>query len=46
MKFSDKLAQFRKAYILSQKQLTNKLDVSRQLVSKLESGDTILICQK
>lgn len=40
MKFSDKLAQLRKANNLSQKQLTDKLDVSRQSVSKWESGDT------
>lgn len=46
MKFSDKLAQLRKANILSQKQLTNKLDVSRQSVSKWESGDTYLDMSK
>lgn len=40
MKFSDKLAQLRKASNLSQEQLADKLDVSRQSVSKWESGDT------
>lgn len=40
MKFSDKLAQLRKANNLSQEQLADKLDVSRQSVSKWESGDT------
>ena len=40
MKFSDKLAQLRKVNNLSQEQLAEKLDVSRQSVSKWESGDT------
>lgn len=40
MKFCDKLAQLRKASNLSQEQLADKLDVSRQSVSKWESGDT------
>lgn len=40
MKFSDKLASLRKANNLSQEQLADKLDVSRQSVSKWESGDT------
>lgn len=40
MKFCDKLAQLRKANNLSQEQLADKLDVSRQSVSKWESGDT------
>lgn len=40
MKFADKLAQLRKANNLSQEQLADKLDVSRQSISKWESGDT------
>lgn len=40
MKFADKLANLRKANNLSQEQLADKLDVSRQSVSKWESGDT------
>lgn len=40
MKFADKLANLRKANNLSQEQLAEKLDVSRQSVSKWESGDT------
>ena len=40
MKFCDKLANLRKANNLSQEQLAEKLDVSRQSVSKWESGDT------
>lgn len=40
MKFSDKLAKLRKANNLSQEQLADKLDISRQSVSKWESGDT------
>lgn len=40
MKFSDKFAQLRKANNLSQEQLADKLNVSRQSVSKWEPGDT------
>lgn len=40
MKFCDKLAQLRKANNLSQEQLAEKLNVSRQSISKWESGDT------
>jgi len=40
MKFSDKLASLRKRNNLSQEQLAEKLDVSRQAVSKWESGDS------
>lgn len=40
MKFSDKLANLRKANNLSQEQLAEKLNVSRQSVSKWELGDT------
>lgn len=40
MKFCDKLATLRKANNLSQEQLADKLNVSRQSVSKWESGDT------
>lgn len=40
MKFSDKLAQLRKANNLSQEQLAEKLNISRQSISKWESGDT------
>ena len=40
MKFADKLASLRKANNLSQEQLADKLDVSRQSISKWESGDT------
>lgn len=40
MKFCDKLAQLRKANNLSQEQLADRLNVSRQSVSKWESGDT------
>ena len=40
MKFSDKLANLRKANNLSQEQLADELNVSRQSVSKWESGDT------
>ena len=40
MKFSDKLANLRKVNNLSQEQLADKLNVSRQSVSKWESGDT------
>lgn len=40
MKFADKLANLRKANNLSQEQLADKLNVSRQSISKWESGDT------
>ena len=40
MKFSEKLIKLRKENKLSQEQLANKLDVSRQSVSKWESGQT------
>lgn len=40
MKFSEKLQKLRKENNLSQEQLADKLDVSRQSVSKWESGQT------
>ena len=40
MKFSEKLQKLRKDNNLSQEQLADKLDVSRQSVSKWESGQT------
>jgi transcriptional regulator with XRE-family HTH domain len=40
MKFSEKLQRLRKENNLSQEQLADKLDVSRQSVSKWESGQT------
>jgi len=40
MKFSDKLAKMRKANNLSQEQLADQLGVTRQSVSKWESGDS------
>lgn len=40
MKFSEKLQKLRKENKLSQEQLADKLDVSRQAVSKWESGQT------
>ena len=40
MKFAEKLSSLRKANNLSQEQLADKLNVSRQSVSKWESGDT------
>lgn len=40
MRFSDKLANLRKTNNLSQEQLADKLNVSRQSISKWESGDT------
>ena len=40
MKFSEKLIKLRKENKLSQEQLANMLDVSRQSVSKWESGQT------
>ncbi|MBQ7104485.1 MAG: helix-turn-helix domain-containing protein [Bacilli bacterium] len=40
MKFSEKLIKLRKENKLSQEQLASKLDVSRQSVSKWESGQT------
>ena len=40
MKFSEKLIKLRKENKLSQEQLASKLDVSRQAVSKWESGQT------
>lgn len=40
MKFSEKLVILRKQYQFSQEQLADMLDVSRQSVSKWESGQT------
>lgn len=40
MNFSEKLQKLRKENKLSQEQLANLLDVSRQAVSKWESGTT------
>lgn len=40
MKFSEKLQKLRKEHKLSQEQLADQLDVSRQAVSKWESGQT------
>ena len=40
MKFSEKLTKLRKENNLSQEALADKLDVSRQSVSKWESGQT------
>lgn len=40
MKFCDKLANLRKSNNLSQEQLAEKLNISRQSISKWESGDT------
>lgn len=40
MKFGDKLIKLRKKYSLSQEELANKLNVSRQSVSKWESNNT------
>ena len=41
MKFSEKLQNLRKEKKLSQEQLAEMLDVSRQSVSKWESGDSL-----
>ena len=38
MKFADKLIHLRKKHAISQEELADKLDVSRQSVSKWESG--------
>lgn len=43
MKFSEKLQKLRKENKLSQEQLADQLDVSRQAVSKWESG--MLLCK-
>lgn len=40
MKFEEKLVQLRKEHKLSQEQLAEKLGVSRQAVSRWESGET------
>lgn len=40
MKFSEKLQKLRKENYYSQEDLASKLDVSRQAVSKWESGQT------
>ena len=40
MKFSDNLIKLRKKEGLSQEELANKLDVSRQTISKWEAGQT------
>ena len=40
MKFGDKLIKLRKKHGLSQEDLANKLNVSRQSVSKWESNNT------
>ena len=39
MKFQEKLVQLRKGNDLSQEQLAEKLGVSRQAISRWESGD-------
>ena len=41
MKFSEKLLTLRKAKNLTQEQLAEKLDVSRQSISKWESGQAV-----
>ena len=41
MKFCDKLARMRKNNNLSQEQFADKMGVSRQAVSKWESGQSI-----
>jgi len=41
MNFSEKLLTLRKAKNLTQEQLAEKLDVSRQSISKWESGQAI-----
>lgn len=41
MKFSDRLYELRRQKGLSQEELANRIDVSRQTVSKWEIGDTV-----
>lgn len=41
MKFADKLIQLRKQYSMSQEELADKLDVSRQSVSKWEGEQSM-----
>ena len=41
MKFSDRLYELRRQRGLSQEELANQIDVSRQTVSKWEIGDTV-----
>lgn len=41
MNFSEKLLTLRKANDMTQEQLAEKLDVSRQSISKWESGDSL-----
>lgn len=41
MEISEKVLQLRKAHNLTQEELAEKLNVSRQSVSKWESGQTI-----
>lgn len=41
MNFSEKLLTLRKAKNLTQEQLAEKLDVSRQSISKWESGQAV-----
>lgn len=41
MDFSEKLLTLRKANDMTQEQLAEKLDVSRQSISKWESGDSL-----
>lgn len=41
MKFSDRLYELRRQRGLSQEELANRIDVSRQTVSKWEIGDTV-----
>lgn len=42
MKFGNKLSKLRKEHNLSQEQLADKLEVSRQAVSKWESGVSLV----
>lgn len=39
MKLSEKIKEYRKIFSLSQEQLAEKLNVSRQVVTKLENDD-------
>ena len=38
MKLSDKIVGLRKSYVISHEDLSEKLDVSRQAISRWESG--------
>ena len=44
MEFHNKLYNLRKQKGLSQEELANRLNVSRQTISKWEVGDLMLVC--